>query len=610
MVFSFNTSLFYSLIFTVLFSTITVAETQSFIKEYLPDLRQKTSTSTSTQTAPKKTSKPIGTISITGSKTFETNKIIEISKLKKGSTSTKLSLSRAKRNITNLGIFKKVTLNTKEKKDKIDISITLVENPIVSEVIIDGNTTLTQEYLTHHLKSTPNSPYNLSHIRNDIKFLEKAYEELGFLEAKVYNIERPKTSNSPLIFYVGEGVIDDISITGNIKTQDYVILRELDLRPGDKLTRKHLRSNIRKVFNLSYFNDIQPSIIPSETPNKYLLKLNIVEKETSGAFTLGGGYAPNSGFNFFSDLYWDNIMGSGQLIMLKGNFGLGVGGFDNSNSTYQFKYHNPWAFGERRSFTFKTWTTSGSFSAFDFGSQDFSFQSQKRRGVEVGIGIPHTYDIRSHHNIKYESVSLDTTNLSYNIYSYKFNLSIDKRDQNQNPREGYYHNISIEQAFKFRMKAIDFTQADLTLRKFFPIGKKQTLALKSSFGYIRSPEINNEDLFVAQYYYVGGSRTVRGYADNDPFAYGNSQVLSTLEYRYIISPTITVYSFVDIGFANQETLDDNSIVKHDITDFKEYKISKGVGLKFVVAPLGPIKLDFGITETGIGRLQVNLGYSF
>ena len=60
--------------------------------------------------------------------------------------------------------------------------------------------------------------------------LEKAYDNLGFLEAKVYKIERPETNNSPLILYVGEGEIEDISITGNIKTKDYVILRELDLR--------------------------------------------------------------------------------------------------------------------------------------------------------------------------------------------------------------------------------------------------------------------------------------------------------------------------------------------------------------------------------------------
>ena len=45
-------------------------------------------------------------------------------------------------------------------------------------------------------------------------------------------------------------------------------------------------------------------------------------------------------------------------------------------------------------------------------------------------------------------------------------------------------------------------------------------------------------------------------------------------------------------------------------NLKHFKLSKGIGIKFILPPLGPIRLDFGITEEGIGRLQVNLGHSF
>ena len=52
-------------------------------------------------------------------------------------------------------------------------------------------------------------------------FLESQLEKDGYIEAKVYKVQRPKTKPGPLIFFVAEGVIDDIIITGNIKTKDY-----------------------------------------------------------------------------------------------------------------------------------------------------------------------------------------------------------------------------------------------------------------------------------------------------------------------------------------------------------------------------------------------------
>lgn len=579
------------------------------INKLIPDLSSKIDES-SEALEEKQVIKTIASINVLGSKTLDNEEVLKLIKLKLNDEFNEIRIRIAKSSIKKRGIYKRIDINVKENNTTVDITIELEENPIISDIIIEGNTTLKQSFLNERLNSKKNEPFNLASIRKDIQLLENSYEKIGLFKAKVYNIKKPEINNEPLIFYVAEGIISDISITGNLKTRDYVILRELDIRPGDKLTTKAIRSNLRKVYNLNYFTDIRPHIMPTEKTNEYTLDLELVEKQTSGAFTLGGGYAPNQGFNFFSDLFWDNVMGSGQLIMLKGNFGLGVGGYENSNSTYQFKYHNPWAFGRRRSFTFKTWTTSGAFNHFDFASQDFQFKSQERRGLDIGIGIPHSYDIRSYHNLKYESVSLVSSDLSYNIYSYRMNFSVDKRDFQANPRKGSYHNISIEQAFKFRRSAIDFTQFDLTFRQFIPMWEKQTIMFRTTLGYIRSPEINNEDLFAAQYYYIGGANSVRGYADNNPFAFGNIQVLSTLEYRYIFSNSVTAYSFIDIGFGNRRNINDSEVEILGINNLKNFKLSKGIGIKFILPPLGPIRLDFGITEEGIGRLQVNLGHSF
>ena len=230
------------------------------------------------------------------------------------------------------------------------------------------------------------------------------------------------------------------------------------------------------------------------------------------------------------------------------------------------------------------------------------------------IGVPHTYDFRSSHRVKYESVDIIEDAVKYYLYTYVLTLSHDKRDQRLNPREGFYNVLSVEQGFKFRPTAVDLTRVDLTLRHFLPTFKKQTIYTKLQGGWLRSPDVHNQAMFIDEYYYVGGSRSVRGYDDRDPFAYGRAQVLATLEYRFIFTTNITGYFFADAGYASKfrQEVDggDDVFVDKNIEDLSEYKLTKGIGVTFVIQPLGPIRLDYGVLDTGEGRVQFNMGYSF
>ncbi|MDC0036754.1 FtsQ-type POTRA domain-containing protein [bacterium] len=595
------------------------AQEASLIKKLMPNFSQKQKLEQNSKVAIKKevdnrdtVKGQIAVINVYGSTFYSAEKIKNVSRLKKGQDVTSFTLQRAKKRIKKMGVYKAVTIKYSASSKAVNIYVD--ENPRVTSISLEGNSVYSKHFLDHYLKSKINEPVNLNHVRDDIKFIETQYDEDGYFEAKIYRINKPETKDGPLVFKIAEGIVEDIEITGNIKTKDYVILRELEIRPGDRLNKQELQRNLRKVFNLNYFENVSPEVSPGEAPHTHVLKLNIKEKETSGSFTFGGGFQPNTGFNIFTDLYWDNVRGTGQLIMLKGNFGLGSGGYGNRNNSYQLKYHNPWAFGDNRSMTFRLWSNSGSFRSFSLASGDYSFKETHRRGIDTEIGIPHTYDFRSGHKLKYESVNIVDDSVKYYLYTYMLTLSHDKRDQRLNPREGFYNTLSVEQGFNFRPDAVDLTRFDITVRKFFPTFKKQTIYLKTQYGFLRSPDVNNEAMFIDEYYYVGGSRTVRGYADNDPFAYGREQVLGTLEYRFIFTTNITAYFFTDVGFASKfrsETeAGEDVFIKKKVTNLSEYKLSKGIGITFVIQPLGPIRLDYGVIDTGEGRIQFNMGYSF
>ena len=127
-------------------------------------------------------------------------------------------------------------------------------------------------------------------------------------------------------------------------------------------------------------------------------------------------------------------------------------------------------------------------------------------------------------------------------------------------------------------------------------------AIRGDFGVILSSELHKTEFFRSQWYYVGGGTTVRGYSDLSPFAVGDTQLITSLEYRFLFTRTFQTILFVDAGHATSST--------RDIFNIKSYKVGKGIGVRLNIPPLGPIRLDFGIDEIGESRIHFNIGHAF
>ena len=330
--------------------------------------------------------------------------------------------------------------------------------------------------------------------------------------------------------------------------------------------------------------DLQPA---TSTKNAYDLIISVKEKSTDSV-NFGGGWGQRSGGFLYSDLNINNFLGTGQLIALRGQWG-------RSLQTYQFKYHNPWMFGKRRSFTYRAWNTQGNFgfnNSFVSGTRP-----EKRYGMDMAVGIPHNYETRSSHRVKIEDVKIsetsDTTASNYSIQSYAYRLTYDTRDVKFNPLNGSLHSYSVENAFKLKDNSLTFTKYDVNLSNFFQTFEKQTIATRVMIGRI------NGSIETTEYYYIGGPNTVRGYVEYpNSFGTGKTQLLGNIEYRFLINEIFQFLFFVDAGWASSLG-----------SDIFNGKVGKGAGIR-INSPLGPIRIDLGIDELGESRTHLNIGHVF
>ena len=558
------------------------------------DNSKSVSTSKSVRKRKRSTDRIISLIKIVGNDTIPSSLIQQELFFRVGDSYNRFKLNRAVQQIYSLGVFSSVNVDTNKGDSGDTIIFTVEESPIIGEVRFPGIKAVSENMLRDLLTLKGGDHLNLKQLRREIRLIENYYNEHDFYQVKVRSVETPDKDGDPLVFNIREGVIKAINVTGNYKTKDYVITREMISKVGDVLKQNTLQEDVRRVYNLNYFSELNPELVPSD--NGYALNLYVAERESSGQVSFGGGYSPQTGFSLFTDLFWDNLAGTGQLIMLKGQFGVGQA----RRSTFQFKYHNPWMWDDRKSLTTKIWRTDGAQFLNPLGANNQDFLDEKRFGIEASFGIPNSYEFRTYHRFKYERIHINQSNFDYQVNSYALGFVYDTRDVKFNPRSGIYVGSEIEQSVKINDDSVNLTQLDLRLKYFLPTFERQTLAMRADIGILAMDNLPIQDQYLYLGYRLGFADTIRGY-DRSDVIFGSRQVILGTEYRFLFNDTFSFVLFFDIGTAADSltSISDDRLLS-----------SQGVGVRFTIPGIGPLRLDAGLNREGQTRVQFNMGHAF
>jgi outer membrane protein assembly factor BamA len=204
-------------------------------------------------------------------------------------------------------------------------SLTLViqEGLVVKNIIIGGDPLLPPPYLLAHLTLKPGSVFSDAVRDADYKVLQKLYEsqfhlEVGNFEGGIVPSSINLTAGTADVKYnVYVARIAVVEVTGNTRTKDQVVRRELRERPGMVLNTDAIKRDYERLNALNFFSKVEPDIKPGPDPKKpqdVTLVWHVTEQRTASA-SVGFGYSGGlTGLGLYATLGFsdNNLHGTGN----------------------------------------------------------------------------------------------------------------------------------------------------------------------------------------------------------------------------------------------------------------------------------------------------------
>jgi outer membrane protein insertion porin family len=194
------------------------------------------------------------------------------------------------------------------------------------------------------LRVSPGEVFNTEAVEKTVEDMTIEAARQGFAFATV----RPRADRDSqahtvsLAFTIEDGArvyIEQINIRGNIRTRDHVIRREFDVAEGDPYNRALIARAERRLKNLSYFKEVKIATEPGSAPDRVVLNVN-VEEQSTGEFSVAGGYSTSDGFMGEVSIGERNLLGLGLYAKAAVQYGQHAQG-------YQLSFVEPYLLGYR-----------------------------------------------------------------------------------------------------------------------------------------------------------------------------------------------------------------------------------------------------------------------
>ncbi len=497
---------------------------------------------------------------------------------------------------------------------EIEITIEINEGPRfrVGEVSLTGDLILEQAELIESLKIRQEEFYNREILRGDVLNLTDLYSNQGFAYADVAPQVKQDSEKRvvDIVFDIKKGqqvYFEKIIISGNTKTRDKVIRRQLRVYEQEQFSSTRLKRSIRNLYRLDYFEQVNVDTSKGSADDKMVLKIDVVEKST-GAFSFGAGYGNADKLYGTISISERNLFGRGQKLELKGTMGSKTQDID---LTFTEPY--VWDIPLSGTLTFYNWKYD--FEEYDKDSFGFGLSFSYPIFNYTRARLGYVYDIADISNISSDAPgSIKELNGKNTKSSIKSSLRYDSRDSTFVPSEGSNHGFSFE--FAGLGGDIGFMKYIGETTYYLPLFWGLVLAPHAEAGYVN--KTRTKKLPDYEKFYLGGIGSLRGFKRDDlaPRDNDNNSIGGDKYVQFNLDLTFPLLKdqgvFGGLFFDTGRVYGDNESIELDPGDLRQ---SAGLGIRWL-SPMGPVRLEYGFildqkeTDDGPGNWEFSMASAF
>jgi outer membrane protein insertion porin family len=510
--------------------------------------------------------------------------------------------------------FENPVVTVSEDKRWLFISVYVEEGEQyrIGDIDFSGDLLFTKDELAQGQLIKKGEMFSITARNADIQRLTEKYQDLGYafvnVIPKMKIKDEDRTVDIDYAFEKGNLVyFGKINISGNSKTWDKVIRRELRVNEGELYHGTNLRISRERVERLGYF--APGEVIFNTNPRKGrddLVDLEITIKERStGTITLGAGYGSLQGFFFTTQISEINLLGRGQNLSFSAQYST-----DKLQRSLNLGFTDPYAFDTNWSLGFDVFSSISSIP---------NKYVLRKLGFNLRAGYPLSDDISAYVTYKNEGLQVadnrsgEDTSLDEGVLSSMvFSVVRDLRNNRFETSAGSYQSISIEPAGLGGDKK--FLKWDLNARWYKRI--VGDLVFRTNFSYGQIAKIAARDVPPTEKYFLGGPNNMRGFelfqlgpgrtGTNNTFIPlgGRVQMFSMSEFEYplIREAGLKWVMFYDIGNSFEGFPGFNGV------PFR-LRQDAGFGLRWF-SPIGPLRFEWGFPLDKLQAGESNSVFQF
>ncbi len=499
-----------------------------------------------------------------------------------------------------------------EDKTGADISLNVKEGPqtTIRSVVINGLTVVPEAKARKVLIHKIGEPFRTAALEAEKEAIASLVSEKGYPHATVSaNVTYTEDhTRADIVYEVDAGplvTLGDIFVSGNLRTDEKVIRRELEVRPQSPLSLQSLNDGQRRLRDLEIFHGVNYRIFGLKEKKETIILFAEVEENKPYYAQTGAGYESDSGFFGRAKIGDHNLFGLNKDLWASGEI-------SQTGYRVETRLTEPRFLGTR---------TTASIGAFNeeltefnqpFGTRTTggSLGFSRDWGRHVTTALSFRLETRDQFSVEDTALG-DTKEETRTIFVTTPYVRYDSRDSFVRPTRGLLSSIGVDISKGIQNQLDDFFRYQFDTRYYWSPLKKVTFAGLARIGQV-IPYADSELVPDDQLFFLGGIQSVRGFDENllrfdsegNPVG-GKTAVVGSLEARIDLGMNFELTPFFDIGSVQQTLVEDGS---------DRFRASVGLGLRYIT-PIGPMGLLYGHKlgrEEGesAGRFHLSIGYSF